>query len=352
MSAIDHDSTEGRDLLVSGYKAVRVEEIDGKPVARLPIEQFMQGHTFCVDLTETGSGVVSKGPFRIEYVLGTEFVIHEHELPAVVFEQGYSHLKKGSDIDKFQIALTYFDTRSPDIQKSATLSIGCSDDIVQKLIIETPESDLESTIVHMSQIVADLLDAIALTKRVPISIRHIEVRAIGSKWLRRYVTLPYGSRVLTAGDFTEAATIPWRMRSALRLFREALNSSKPHYRLLCLYRTREPVDKIRSQNDANMAARNLKPDRVRRLCSDNLIMKQYFPTFIGKKVGAFLDHVRNEYRLNIAHANMDEYFKLALDPANVRTDHRIDYTNAALIPIMSEMIRDEIGLMRQFGITQ
>ncbi len=99
-----------------------------------------------------------------------------------------------------------------------------------------------------------------------------------------------------------------------------------------------------------MAARNLKPDRERRLCSDNLVMKQYFPTFIGKKVGAFLDHVRDKYRLNIAHANMDEYFKLALDPANVRTDHRIDYTDAALMPIMSEMIRDEIGLMRRLGI--
>ena len=138
----DHLSSEERDLLVWSYKSVRVEEIDGKPVARFPIEQSMQGHTFCVDLTETDSGVVSRGPFRIEYVLGTEFVIHEHELPAVVFEQGYSNLRKGPDIDRFQIALTYFDTRSPDVQKTATLSIGCSGDIVQKLIIETPESDL------------------------------------------------------------------------------------------------------------------------------------------------------------------------------------------------------------------
>ena len=62
-------------------------------------------------------------------------------------------------------------------------------------------------------------------------------------------------------------------------------------------------------------------------------------------MGAFLDHVRSEYRLAIAYGNLDDYFKLVLDPADVRTDHRIDFTNAALLPVVAEMIRDEAALL-------
>jgi hypothetical protein len=352
MSTKDLHNSQGQDLLIASGKAIKIEEINGKPVARFSVEPSMQGHTFALDLSESDSETVPKGPFRIEYVLGTEFIIHEHELPVFLFEQGYSHLRKGPDLEKFQIVLKYFDAKSPDVQKSANLSVGCSGDIVQKLVIETSESDLEGTIVHMSQIVADLLDAIAFAKRVPISIRHIEVRVLGSKWLRRYLTLPYGSRQLTANDFTDATTIPWRMRPALRLFREALNSSKPHYRLLCLYRAWEATKKARSENDASIISKGHTPERERRVCPENELMRQYFPAFIGKKVAVFLDHVRDTYRLNIAHANMGEYFKLVLDPANVRTDHRIDFTNAVLMSVMAEMIQDEIGFMRRFSIRE
>ena len=75
--------------------------------------------------------------------------------------------------------------------------------------------------------------------------------------------------------------------------------------------------------------------------ANDLTQQFYFPQFVGKKVGAFLDHVRSEYRLAITHGNLDEYFKLVLDPADVRIDHRIDFTNAALLPVVAEMIRDE-----------
>lgn len=345
------DGSVDRDLLVSRQNAVTIEEVNGKPTARFTVEPSMQGHTFALDLSEVDSESVPTGPFRIEYVLGSEFVIHENELPAFVFEQGFSHLTKSPDLERLQVTLKYFDARFPDVQKNAILSIGGSGGVVQRLIVETPESDLASAITHINQIVADLLDAIALAKRVPISIRHIEVHAIGHKWQRRYVTFPYGSRRLTASDFTEAATIPLRLKPALRLFREGLSSSKPHYRLLCLYRAREVTEKIRCQNDTDVLARGVKPEREPRVFPGNELTKCYFPTFIGKKVGAFLDHVRSTYRPDIAHANLNEYFKLILDPADVRTDHRVDFTNAALMPLIADMIRDEIGFMRRFGIS-
>jgi RIO-like serine/threonine protein kinase len=63
-------------------------------------------------------------------------------------------------------------------------------------------------------------------------------------------------------------------------------------------------------------------------------------------VGAFLEHVEKEYRLGIAHGNLDEYFNVVLDPADVRIDHRIDFTNAVLAPVIAEMIRDEASTIK------
>ena len=50
----------------------------------------------------------------------------------------------------------------------------------------------------------DLLDALSLVSRVPISIRHIDVAAPGRKFHRRYITLPYGQHTLTEADLKEA----------------------------------------------------------------------------------------------------------------------------------------------------
>ncbi len=351
-------STDGRDdsldreLVVSQQRAIKIEEVDGKPVARFNVEASMQGHTFAVDLSETGSEPDPTGPFRIEYVLGSEFVIHESKLPSFEFEEGFSHLMMVSDLTRLEVTLKYVDTKFPDVLREATLSVKGSSNVVQRLIVETSESDLESAIKHTTQIVADLLDAIAFAKRIPISVRHIEVHAIGRKYQRRYVTLPYGLRRFTADDLTEAATIPPRLKPALRLFREGLSSSRPHYRLLCLYRVREVLKSICHQNDSEVLSSGVKPERATRLLPDNELTRCYFPTYVGKKVGTFLDHVCSACRLDIAHANLNEYFKLVLDPADVRTDHQIDFTNAALMPVMAEMIRDEIDFMNRFGISK
>lgn len=350
MSTDERDGSLDHELVVSRQGAIKIEEVNGKPVARFSVEPSMQGHTFALDLSDTASEPAPTGPFRIEYVLGSEFVIHQGELPSFAFEEGFSHLAMAPDLARLQLTLKYVDTKSPNVPRDAVLFVRGSGDVVQRLIVETSESELASAIKHTGQIVADLLDAIAFAKRVPISVRHIEVHAIGRKYQRRYVTLPYGLRRFTADDLIEAATIPPRLKPALRLFREGLSSSRPHYRLLCLYRVREVVESIRHQNDSEVLARDVKPERATRLLPDNELTRCYFPTFVGKKVGAFLDHVRSACRLDIAHANLNEYFKLVLDPADVRTDHRIDFTNAALMPVMAEMIRDEIDFMNRFGI--
>jgi hypothetical protein len=62
--------------------------------------------------------------------------------------------------------------------------------------------------------------------------------------------------------------------------------------------------------------------------------------------------VRSAYRLAVAHGNLDEYFKLVLDPANVSIDHRIDFTNAVLMSVVAEMIQDERDLMTRHGLRE
>ncbi len=345
------DYTAAGELLVSHQDTVTIEEVAGRKIARFSIPPLMQGHTFAVELSDPASEPTPTGPFRIECVLGTAFVIHADELSSFRFEDGFSHLVMAPELARLKVILQYVHTNSPGVLKKATLTFQGSDAMVQRLIVETPEVDLVNAIDHTGQIVADFLDSVSFVKRVPISIRHIEVHAIGKKYQRRFVTLPYGSRQLTADDLTEVTTVPPRLKAALRLFRESLNSSKPHYRLLCLYRVREVIESVRQENDQAIVAHGMKPDRPRRVLPDNELTRCYFSTYVGKKIGAFLDSVRNAYRHVVAHGSLDEYFKLVLDPANVRIDHRIDFTNAVLISVVAEMIQDEIELMTRHGLS-
>ena len=288
MAPDSFDKTAAGELLVSFQDMTIIEEVDGRKIFRVAIPPLMQGHTFAVDMTDPASDdATPTGPFRIEYVLGTEFVIHADELSSFRFEDGYSHLVMAPDLRGLKVTLQYFDTNFPGVRKEAVLTLQGSNAIVQRLIVETSEESLENAIRYTGQLVADLLDAVSFVKRVPISIRHIEVYAIGKKYHRRYVTLPYGSRQLTADNLTEAFTIPGRLKAPLRLFRESLNSSKPHYRLLCLYRAWEVIEKVRRENDRDILVHDMKPDRPRRVLLDNELTRPYFPTYVGKRSATF-----------------------------------------------------------------
>lgn len=334
-----------RELLASNQGPVRVEEVDGKPIARFMVPHRMQGHTFSVDLSNSSSPETTIGPFRLEYALGSDFAIYEDKLTISGFEAGYSHLLLAPQLEGATMSLKYSDSKEPAIVRDAKMTFATSGGLLQRLIVETNEADLSTAIRHISQIVADLLDALSLVRQVPISIHHIEVSAPGRKFHRRYLTLPYGQRTLTESDLTEAQNFPPRLRGATRLFREAVSSNRPPYRLLCLYRIREVIEKVRPETDREILACGGTPTRPVRVLPNNELTQFYFPQLVGKKVGAFLDHVRSQYRLAIAHGNLDDYFKLVLDPADVRIDHRIDFTNAALLPVMAEMICDEAAII-------
>jgi hypothetical protein len=344
------DSAAKADLLVSSQKSLKIEESQGRNVVRYRLEPWMEGHTFAVDMSVNPLEETPAGPFRIEYTLGTEFVLYESELPSLRLEEGYSYLRTSQEFDRLNVSLKYVDTTYPDSQKEAILRFGTANRALQKLIIETPEANFEKAVRHTGQIVADILDAISFLKRLPLSVHSIDVHSNGEKFSRRYQTFSYSPRELTPENINQAATIPASIKPALRLFREGMSSTRPPYRLLCLYRVREIIMKVRQDNDKKVLASAIKPDRPNRLLMDNNLTRQYFPTYVGKKVGSFLDHVRSNFRLAIAHGELDEISRLVLDPADVRIDHRIDFTNAALEPVIAEMIEDEIAFMARHGL--
>lgn len=283
MSRNESSSSLERELLVSHEGSIRIEEVDGKPVARFIVPPGMQGHTFAVDLSDTSSHEVPAGPFRLEYALGSEFAIYENNLTINGFEAGYSHVVLAPKLEGAVISLKYSDTKTPNIVRDAKMTFKASGCLLQRLVVETDEPDLPTAIRRISQIVADLLDALSLVRQLPISIHHIDVAAPGQKFHRRYCTLPYGQHTLTEVDLKEAQNFPPRLRGAIRLFREGVSSSRPPYRLLCLYRIREVLEKVRAETDREIHARGGTPTRPVRVLPANELTQFYFPQFVGKK---------------------------------------------------------------------
>jgi hypothetical protein len=80
-------------------------------------------------------------------------------------------------------------------------------------------------------------------------------------------------------------------------------------------------------------------------------LRQQFAALVGKRVGALFDFVRKGFRLPIAHGNHLVNGRLELDPADVRTDHRVDAANALMIELIREAINDERNLMKQYGLS-
>lgn len=346
----DGDKLCEEPLPLSLEGEAQVEERDGQKLLRFDVPPHMQGHTFALNLYRSAVDAEPIGPFKFEFVLGSEFALYEPDLSAVNFAVGFSHLTCSESLSKVRLSLVYAQTDTPEQKRETTLTLKSMGGRLSRIIVKAEDKELRPALARTNAIIADLLDWLCLVHRVAISLHHIEITDSKETFISHYTTLPYGRRVINAENLTDAKIVPPRLRGAARLFREGLNSGRPPYRLLCLYRVREVVQRVRDLNDEEVVKLGIKPQRPVRLLGKNQLTDKYFAEYVEKKVGAFLDHVRTEYRLAIAHGNLDEYFKLVLDPADVRIDHRIDFTNAALAPVVSQMIVDEAEFMRTHGI--
>lgn len=328
----------------------------GKLGLKYKLPFSFQGHTFCmyIDKKEEPEGEL-RGPYRIEFVLAHEFLLHlaEHELSQIKIEEGYSNLFTRKLAKLKSLVLHYQRPDSTDRREAEATFKTTKEGRVQRFAITIPEEDIDAALRVASQFTAALLDSICFRRQVPLQVRHIEIFTVNSNRLRRrYMTMPFVSEVdLEEPDLLLAPTMPKGLVPALRLFREAISSSKPHYRLLCFYRAWEgALRKLQSENNKAMKSRGIIPKRPKRKIPNIDLTQEYFPDLIGKTFTVFLDHVREQYRIPVAHLTFDEFDRMVLDPAYTKSDHRIDFTNAALQPIIRQMIQDEWDLMKNHGL--
>jgi len=137
----------------------------------------------------------------------------------------------------------------------------------------------------------------------------------------------------------------------LRLFREAVNSTNPYYRLLCFFRIGEGLRKtIRFTN--NQKAKELESARKRpkQKIPENEFTKRAFSNWIGKPMESYLDHVEHNFRKYIAHLIIDESLNWVPDPGTANHAYETDKVNCMLISIIRQLIVDEWTFMRENGI--
>jgi hypothetical protein len=328
----------------------RIQELDGVKFARFDVPNNHQGHTFAMDAF--GEGVPTEkipiGPYNIKIVLTSEFLAHFSSIEKFKSDEGFSHLLVPRKIAEAKITFWYVNSHG---KREGTIQLETKEGRLCAICLDLPETEIHDAVHQASQTVSAILDAITLRARIPLQIRNLEVTcAHEPKFRRSYLTIPYSDAWLEESDFVSAPLIPQRLCPAIRLFREAISSSKPHYRLLCLYRAREALQVVRRANDQELRHAGLAPQRLERRVPDNIATRHQFVPLIGKKVGALFDYVRNGFRLPIAHGNRSTNGRLELDPADVRTDHRIDAANSIMIELIREAISDEMTLMRQHSL--
>ena len=325
--------------------ATVVETDSGEKRAVLSFPTSFCGHSFAAEFFQNRDSSVPEGPYLLEFVLGSEFMLHDVDASGRP-EAGYSCLKALPGLQVLQI--TYESPPGSGKVKEGKVTPRIEGSTIRALIVEVPELDLDASVRIAGTIVHSILDVVALKRHVPAQIHHLDVRReVGNdRFLRRYLLLPYKPSQLHAEDINAATTVPDLLRPALRLFREGLNSSNPLYRFLCLYRVREALESARRKNDEKLIREGKTPTRVVRRVPDNELTREYFPDLVGKKLNAFLDHVYHAYRIPVAHVSFDDFDRMVLDPADVRVNHRVDYTNSVLIEIAGQMIEDEWKLMR------
>ena len=91
------------------YSEGAVEKIGEKNVLRFKAPRDYQGHTIAMDiLGKNKEEFVQSGPFRIEYALGSNFIIHNHDLSSVDLDSGFSNLRiTGRMAEKKDIVIIY-----------------------------------------------------------------------------------------------------------------------------------------------------------------------------------------------------------------------------------------------------
>jgi hypothetical protein len=327
-----------------------IQEKYGVKYGTVKCSSEFQGRNLIFDASSQRRSPNPTPPFSVEYVLLNPFSVFDDR--ANVEKSGVRHtgltIAEGC-ADKW---IEYFYTADKSTnRKTARISWQSSEGQVNRLIIELDEPE---TIVlsYADVLMAGVLDYICFAKEIPLSIQHIEIfESKTHDLLQLWIVVPYLQKVqLNSQLLFGAANVPNRLVPLLRLFREAVNSTNPYYRLLCLYRIGEGLKTVKSQN--NQAIQSLTSPRTRpkQRIPENEFTKEYFRNWIGKSMHEYLDHVERNFRKYIAHLIIDESLKFSPDPGSTKHAVDTDKVNGMLISIIRQLIYDEWSFMKENGI--
>jgi hypothetical protein len=192
--------------------------------------------------------------------------------------------------------------------------------------------------------------------KVPLKLQRTEVLKPEGGMLRLCATMAYSAVELKIDDVMAINDIPQVFHPCLAIYREAINSCNPYYRLLCLCRIGERLIEIQRDNMKRLKNESgFKRSRI--TIPENELTKLFFGQYVGKNLNHFLDkHVKPEYRNNIAHFSLekgsfDANGKMLLPPADNKINTIAEATNTVLIDVINMAIREEIEIMKKYKIT-
>jgi len=335
--------------------SAKVQEIGGKKVVRFSIPATFQGHTFAIDFSINGAEQELSGKYRIEYILGNSFINEQFDLKKNSFSKGFTNLILAGKLKDIEHISCHYGLRNDKAKKgTANLYLKHEEESrqIQRIIAEIEEDTIDDALKFSSTFVQQFLDVLTYKKGIPLEIKRIEVLdRVSGKPIRNYVQIPYTSSVdVFPQDLESAPLVPDRIKPLLRIFREAVNSNNVFYRFLCLFRLSEGIEKIRSNNNKEAKLKGIPLKRAKTKVADNELTRHAFPNLINKPFSDFINYVREKYRLNIAHLNIDDYEKLLLDPGMVGNVHSIDQANAVLIDLTRQTIQVEWQFMQDNGV--
>lgn len=188
----------------------KVQDKDGKKKVQMSLPVYFQGHPFAVDFSRPGKTREEGGPYRVEFVLSSDFLIHRSDIKEIDLDQEHSNLELGESMAKVKlVSLYYLDTGSGQ-KKEASLTFGTDGSYVQRFIVQMPENRLDMVVHFSGKIVNQILDVLSFQKQVPLQIRQIEIfHEPSGELLRRYVIVPYtANKDLYVHDFEFATGFP------------------------------------------------------------------------------------------------------------------------------------------------
>ncbi len=195
-----------------------------------------------------------------------------------------------------------------------------------------------------NRIMADFFDRVTFYCGIPIAHKSINVHAKESnQLLRMYVTIPYTTPLTLNPDVFKSQIIPDIFSPFLAKYREGMNSVSPLYRYLCYYSAYEGLQIVKGNLASAFKKKGKTINRAKLVIEDNPFTRDACPSFIGKKIDAYIQHHGKTYRNKIAHM-FEKNSAAHIMPMDIGIIHTLDTVNQVTSQYLPALIQQEIEI--------